>query len=316
MEMEKAREKNMVRVQQKEIDLMDLFKILYKNRIMIAVVTITVTLASLGGALYIRSNTNNITAINFKNADKLDKFYIDKANLGVAEVDIENLFKQDDVVEKMYKLQLLNELFLESGADDTINERRRFIEDTIKLKSVVEDKKLKYYQVSMEQLDEKQDEKNVINTYLNILNDKLYTAYSSEIDEKYQGIKQKKEGYEEALGKINAEVNDVISKEPKELFANDKALEILQLKYPRLFERQREVKELYVKYGNELVGIEGIKGDTDLNKQLEKVSSFYEIKQKSKAKLILAVGVVMGVILGMMMAFMKEFWSHFKEEIN
>ena len=56
--MEASREKRMVQVQQNEIDLMDLFKIIYKNRIMIGVITIIVTLASLGGALYINVEPN------------------------------------------------------------------------------------------------------------------------------------------------------------------------------------------------------------------------------------------------------------------
>lgn len=314
--MEKARGENMVQVQQKEIDLMDLVKILYKNRIMIAMISALVTLASLGGALYVRSNTNNFTAINFRSSNKLDSFYTKKANLNIDIVEIENLFKQDDVVKRMYKIPSLNNLFIKSGVVDNLNERRELLEDTIKLKRVTEGKELKHYQLSMEELDENQEERIIMDTYLDILNKKLYNAYTLRINEKYEVTKQKKEGYEEALTDIENEIKKVISNEPKELFENEKAWDMIQVKYPRLFERRRKINELYIKYGDELVGLEGIKGDSDLNKQIEKISSFYEIKHKSKAKLILIIGIVMGVTLGVMGAFIVEFWNYFEKELR
>lgn len=309
------REGSMVQVKNDEIDLVDLFKILYKNRIMIMVITAVVTLVSLGGALYVRSHTKNLIAVNFRRVNRIDPFYIKKANLGVNQVEIENIFKQNSVVEEIYKVPYLNEMFLETEAPDNINERRKFLEKTVKLEDVMEDKKLKYYQLSMESNGEVQGERRVMDTYLNILSEKLSDAYTTRIDEGYELVKEKREGYEGELSKIEAEVNEVISREPKELFENEKAWDIIQAKHPRLFERQRKMRELYVKYGDELVGIEGIKGDFNLNNQVTKISSFYEVKQKSKAKLIVVIGVVMGVILGVMGAFIKEFWEHLKREI-
>lgn len=49
------------------------------------------------------------------------------------------------------------------------------------------------------------------------------------------------------------------------------------------------------------------------NGELIKVASPVEVVSNSKAKLILAVGVVMGVFLGVMMAFMKNFYHSFKK---
>ncbi|MGL5903965.1 MAG: Wzz/FepE/Etk N-terminal domain-containing protein [Cetobacterium sp.] len=49
------------------------------------------------------------------------------------------------------------------------------------------------------------------------------------------------------------------------------------------------------------------------NGKLIQVASPVEITSNSKAKLILAVGVVMGVFLGIMMAFLKNFYSSFKK---
>ncbi|MGL4971139.1 MAG: hypothetical protein ACRC45_05870, partial [Cetobacterium sp.] len=49
------------------------------------------------------------------------------------------------------------------------------------------------------------------------------------------------------------------------------------------------------------------------NGELIKIASPIEVVSNSKAKLILAVGVVMGVFLGVMMAFMKNFYHSFKK---
>ncbi|MGL5203422.1 Wzz/FepE/Etk N-terminal domain-containing protein [Cetobacterium sp.] len=49
------------------------------------------------------------------------------------------------------------------------------------------------------------------------------------------------------------------------------------------------------------------------NGKLIQVAAPVEIASNSKAKLILAVGVVMGVFLGIMMAFLKNFYSSFKK---
>ncbi len=314
--MESAKEKNMVQVQQNEIDLMDLFKVFYKNRVMITLIIVMVTVTSLGLALYVRSNTENIVAINFKKSNRIDSFYAKKANLRVSETEIENLFKQDDVVEEMYALPSLKKIFQENGAVDTLDGRRKFLEKTIKLKAVMENGKLKHYQLSMVEVNKDLDEKKILDAYLNILNKKLYTSYTSRINEKYKVIKQKKEGYEETLTTIENEINKVISQEPRELFENEKAWDIIQVKHFKLFESQKKIKELYTKYGDELVGIEGLKGDIDLRGRVEKVSSFYEIEQKSKAKLILIIGMVMGVLFGGMGAFIREFLIYFKKEIK
>ncbi|MGL5313863.1 MAG: hypothetical protein ACRC92_11515, partial [Peptostreptococcaceae bacterium] len=48
------------------------------------------------------------------------------------------------------------------------------------------------------------------------------------------------------------------------------------------------------------------------NGKLIKVASPVEVISNSKAKLILAVGIVMGVFLGVMMAFLKNFYHSFK----
>lgn len=319
MDMEKVGEKNMVRVQQKEIDLMDLFKMLYKNRIMIVVVTVAVTLASLGGAFYNRLNTENITAIDFKFRNGLADFYLKKAKLHLKTFDEDKVLKNDKIVEELMEIPSLKESFEASGQPETLENKREFLEGIIDLKRVEENKNgqgvFKNFQIKMEQSNAI-DEKSVIKEYLEILNREKKLIYKEAVDEKYDEVKEKTRLYGEELAKLDEEIRRIIDQEPEAILRNEGIVGILSVKYPKTMRDQNSARELYSKYNEELIGLEGLRENKEMEKQVEVLSSFYEIKQKSKAKLILAVGVVMGVILGMMMAFMKEFWKHFKEEIN
>ncbi|MGL5964976.1 MAG: Wzz/FepE/Etk N-terminal domain-containing protein [Fusobacteriaceae bacterium] len=56
-----------------------------------------------------------------------------------------------------------------------------------------------------------------------------------------------------------------------------------------------------------------IKENAIQNGSLIKVAAPVQIESKSKAKLILAVGVVLGIFMGIMMAFVKTFYTSFKD---
>lgn len=295
-----------------EIDLIDLLKIMYKNKIMIVGIFIVTTLLSLGGALYVRANTHDNLAINFSIEDSLDKFYLNKSNLAVKSFDINNMFKNDNIVESFFEQEELKKYYIKNGGEEALTKKREFLEDIIKL-SLVEDKT--YYQLSITEA-EGLDVQKLMEIYIATLNNELYTNYNIAIENKYEDIKAKRNLYEGELEKINEKVNTAIEGEPANLFNNENAVAILQLKYPMLFTKQREASELYRKYESEQTGIEGLLEDRALKDQVRELSSYYEIKQKSKAKLILALGIVLGMIFGVMGAFLKEFWSYFKDEVR
>jgi len=306
------------KIESDEIDLLDLFKILYKNRVLIVVVTVVVTLASLGGALYVRSNTNNLSAVDFRLKNGLDNFYLGKAKLDIEEFDEREMLKNKEIVDELVEVPSLKESFGATGKAENFANKKKFLEDKIGLERVEEevDKKMvvRYYQLSMENTGDIEEEE-VMNRYLEILNRERYMGYEETIDEKYSEVKGKVEFYGEKLSKIDEEIRSLLDKESETILRNEGVVGILSVKYPKTMNEQNTVKELYIKYNNELTGLEGLKNDSGMKKQVEVLSSYYEVKQESKAKLILALGIVMGMIMGVMAAFIKEFVRYFKENL-
>ena len=81
-------------------------------------------------------------------------------------------------------------------------------------------------------------------------------------------------------------------------------------KYPELNLRKNEQEKYYNTYINELVRLDSLNDKMDIIKE---TTDIYFLKGQSKAKLILAVGIVMGVFLGVMVAFLKEFIDGYKK---
>ena len=62
-----------------------------------------------------------------------------------------------------------------------------------------------------------------------------------------------------------------------------------------------------------LIGLNGLKRDDEIKNIISLDSSIYEIETKSKAKMILAVGILLGIVLGIMSAFIAEFIDNYKK---
>lgn len=319
--MEDARGKSMVQVQQNELDLMDLmdlFKILYKNRFMIVLVTIIVTLASLGGALYIRSLTPKITAVDFRSYKWAEDNNAVKAGILTEIFDEDQLFRRNDIVNEFFKLKGIKSEFQKSGAEDNLEKRRVFLKRMIETKKIYGGEKLDtlrytilYSKTSSYKLNEE-----VLRTYLTIVNNEKSKSIKKIIDER---LIKTENLYNTTLNKLrekDSKLSENISKELIEMLSSNASSEILNLKYAKDISEQLKFKELYEEVADKYMGLKGLKEDPRVDNQIIQISSYYEIQRKSKAKLIVAIGVVMGVILGMTMAFMKEFWKHFKEEIK
>jgi hypothetical protein len=119
------------------------------------------------------------------------------------------------------------------------------------------------------------------------------------------------------LGSVENEIREIIKKEDVKVLENDGITGIIYMKYPILFEKKKQTEELYRKYSDELIGIEGLREDDGIKNQVEVLSSVYQVKTKSKAKLILALGIVLGLFMGVFVAFIREFFKgiDFKKRI-
>lgn len=62
-----------------------------------------------------------------------------------------------------------------------------------------------------------------------------------------------------------------------------------------------------------LIGLDGLKRDNNIKNIVSLDSSIYEVETKSKAKMILAIGIVFGMVLGIMSAFIAEFINSYKK---
>ncbi|MGL6119246.1 MAG: GNVR domain-containing protein, partial [Fusobacteriaceae bacterium] len=154
------------------------------------------------------------------------------------------------------------------------------------------------------------------NRYIELYENEVQIELKKSLDEKYSQVKTEKEKYETELKVLESEVQNLIIQQPKELLINDSIINVITMKYPIIFQKKNQMTELYLKYSNELLGIEGaLKEEVD-QKRIIKLTDVYKIPVKSKALLILAVGMVLGLFLGIFMAFVKEFMVGYKNKIK
>lgn len=114
---------------------------------------------------------------------------------------------------------------------------------------------------------------------------------------------------------MESEVNNLADIEKNSLSSDSKIsiIDILTFKYPTLITHLNEEKEMYTKYNSELIGIEGIKKEINSFNFIERVSDIYVIKKESKAKMILAGGIVLGIFMGIFVGLLKEFIDGYKK---
>jgi capsular polysaccharide biosynthesis protein len=299
-----------------EIDLAELIGILLKNwKIVIGVASI-ITMIALGGALYVRSKTYDKNAVDFILRNKADNFFVNKASLTMETFRLEDILVKNEIVNEFYEIEELNQLFNiknKSLGSQNIYYKRKFLKEIMDLDKVEEeiDKKnvFRNYQLSVSTESGEDLNKKIIRKYLEIVEREKELQIQNGISRDYDLVSKKVELYNNELGNIEEEIRKAITKEPAAVLANEGIIGVISTKYPRLFEKKTQVQELYRKYTNQLIGIEGLREDEGVKKQVEVLSSIYKVKNKSKALLILVGGAVLGLFMGIFAAFGKEFFK-------
>lgn len=248
--MESVRGK-MVQVQQNEIDLIDLFKILYKGKRTILITWLLVSGVSLAVMLYMKGNekTRIYKEVRTEN--------IDLTQFKTSEIDIRPILKQGKEI-SCYEV---------GGFEGQINETE-IDEKITEISTAVEEKK-------QEQLKG------------------LSTSYDLKLRE---------------LKSLNKEFNRILTKEPKELYGNEKMIEILNEKHPIFMVNYKNVKTDYEELELEKRSF--------MDQEIESISEVKNLKLKSKGNLIGIAGIILGFILGITAVFMKEFWFYLKKELE
>lgn len=286
-----------------EIDLYELIEILVRHKWSIVVTTILCTLLSLGGALYVRSKTPNYLMKSI--LIQQDSYGLK----GVNKINVDTILLQDKNVERILEIEPIKAEYLENTpkAEQNIASERKFLQEIITVSK--NDKNPEEILIKTEILADENSSRDVINTYIDILREQDNLA---DVIEKEKKLKS------DSLEKTRLEVEN-IQNEVLDIFKKDNDLKALKpeekmnyiaSKYPDLNLRKSEQEKYYNTYVNELVNLDSLNDKLDIIKE---TTDIYFVKGQSKAKLILAVGVVMGLFLGIMVAFLKEFIDGYKK---
>ena len=285
-----------------EIDLYELIEILVRHKWSIVVTTIICTLLSLGAALYVRSKTPNYL---IKNILVQQENYELK---GVNRIDVDAVLLQDKNVERILEIESLKRKYLDVVPENmqNITSERKFLQDMITISK--SGKNLEEIAVKTEVNVDENTGREVINSYIDILKeqDNLSQVVSNEKTVKLKELENIKNSLKE------------VQNEMAIIFKNDSDLRELKLenrvnyisyKYPELTLRKDEQEKYHNAYVDEIVKLNTLNDRASI---IREVSDIYLVKGQSKAKLILAVGIIMGLFLGVMVAFLKEFIDGYK----
>lgn len=300
--------KHEVKGYEDEIDLVELLKILIKNKGLILLTTIIITAFSIGGALYISSNRVDEFGQNFILRTFTDSYYGEKAGLRIKSFNVEEVLLDDNIVDEFYTNEDFNRYYLEKVKDEktSSDDKRRFLQNSIELKRVSKNDKFKYYTLKT-RIEDEVLSKKMIGLYLGVLNLKKTTLIKDAIAEEESIVLEKRDLYGERIKEDEKKIAVIIKNQSVSILENQSVMSILTITNPTLIQEMESNKELYSKYYEQAVGIAGMKNDKSIDQHIEKLSSIYKIEGKSKAKMIVAIGLILGLFLGVFVAFMKEF---------
>lgn len=303
--------KNEVRKYEDQIDLVDLLKILIKNKGLILLITIIITASSLGETLFLKSKRIDEFQQNFILRNFSDSYYGGKAKLKIKNFNVEEMFLDDNMVNKFYIEEDFNKYYLEKikAKKSTSDEKRKFLQDSIKLKKVMEGDKIKYYTVHT-LIENEVLSKKMIGFYLDTINLKKVTLIKDAIEDDGFLVFQRRGLYGEKVQENEKKVARIITQQLVSILENQSIISVLSITNPSLLQEMENNKVLYKKYYDQAIGIEGLKKDKNLNHQIEILSSIYKVEDKSQSKKIVVIGMMMGLFLGIFVAFMKEFFAN------
>ena len=285
-----------------EIDLYELIEILVRHKWSIIITTVLCTMLSLGGALYVRSKTPNylIKSILIQQ----DTYGLK----GVNKIDPDSVFLQDKNVKKILEVEAVKKEYLEKTPENlrNITSERKFLQEILTISK--NDKNPNEISIKAEIVTDENSSKEVINRYLEILRkqDNLSDVITEEKNIKVTSLQKTKA----ELEKIQNKILDIFKKDSDlRALKPEEKVNYITYKYPELNLKRSEQERYYNTYVNELVRLDSLNDKLDVIKE---TTDIYFVKGQSKAKLILAVGIVMGIFLGIMVAFLKEFVDGYK----
>ncbi|WP_297432212.1 Wzz/FepE/Etk N-terminal domain-containing protein [uncultured Cetobacterium sp.] len=289
-----------------EIDLYELIEILVRHKWSIVITTVLCTLLSLGAALYMRSKTPNYLIKNI--LIQQDTYGLK----GVNRIDIDSVLLQDKNIKKILDIQPIKKEYLEKTPENlrNITSERKFLQDILTISK--NDKNPNEISIKAEIVADENGSKEIINRYLDILREQDNLSDVITEEKNIKVISLQKTRIE--LEKIQNEILDIFKKDSDlRALKPEEKVNYITYKYPELNLKRSEQEKYYNTYVNELVRLDSLNNNLDVIKE---TTDIYFVKGQSKAKLILAVGIVMGVFLGIMVAFLKDFIDGYKRRFK
>lgn len=302
-----------------EVELYDLLFTILKNKRIVIITTVIITLLALGTALYVRATTHEKYGINLSNSYSIDNdFFLKKTGIIPERNNVENMLKDDSVISKIFENQKLKELYLKSVTKnvDDISIMRKFISKKIKITMNDNDKNLPIQRGTIE-LDFAGDKELSIeigDLLFKLYNEQFLDLIYRKINSKYDFIYSERQKAAKNLEVMDIKIKDIMNKEFGNKYNNLNPDQIISLKYPKTYNDMVDIRNIYSKYNDELIGLDGFMNEKGNKIILNKNSSYYVIEVQSKAKLILIVGIIAGFIIGIALAFVKEFTEGYKKK--
>ncbi|MGL6065116.1 MAG: Wzz/FepE/Etk N-terminal domain-containing protein [Fusobacteriaceae bacterium] len=305
-----------------EIDLYELVFIMLKNKKIIMVTTLIITLLSLGISFYIKENTHIRYGLNIINDYTIDgSEYLKKAKINVERESLNRLLNNDEVINEIFKNKKIKDLYFKTvglNSNDIFAMRefllKRIIINTDKKKD--ETQEVQPPSLEFNFFGDRDLSIEIGDLLIKLYTEKFLNKIYEKIDFRYDFVYREREKLRKDFEEIDLKIKNVMNEEFSNNYNNLNLEQIIALKYPVLFSELGNTRTLYNKYNDELLGFDGFKNDKNNKEVLKKVSSYYEIETKSKAKLIAMVGMILGFIAGIALAFIREFVVGYKKRYS
>ena len=302
-------------IEDDEIDLFEIVDILVKRKFFIIISFILFTIIGVGGTLYYRSTKPFILAKQFSiDYSYVEKdYFFNKSKIVLNKINPNNILFNNKYIDKLFNIKELEELYKENSPKDDYS-KVKFLQEIIKINF---DEKLKSYTLEVEMKKNESLQKEIINTYLQILKDEIKNDILKNVNEKYPVIKLENEKSKIELNEIEKQIESILITHSKMVSDKTDLGEFIKLINPTLVIEKNKITDIYTNTSNLLIGFDTLKTEDNyniiLNNIIREKTSIYAVEFKSKAKFILLGISIFGIVFGIMGAFVLEFIETYKK---
>lgn len=300
-----------------EIDIYELVDIIIKRKILVLGIFIICSLLGLGAAFFVRSLKENTLALKFNiNYSKIESnYFFRKSGLTLTRININNILITNKYVDEFFQIKELNNLYLEKVKEENKNDysKSKFLNDILKISY---NNEANNYTISVTMKSNPELQKALLDKYIEIIKSINHIQVDDEIENRYALIEAENISSKEKLNSIENNIKEILEKEKNFMTKDTNIKEFIEYTNPVLTVEKEKISDLYNQSTEMLIGLNGLKRDDNIKNIVSLDSSVYEIETKSKAKMILAIGILFGMVLGIMSAFIAEFIDNYKKRTN